>query len=243
MDVNVRKEGQIPAGSPWKQGTCQVQRNTVNINPQQLPKPDIPLCHQCQRSQKVLAELAIRHPWLTFPVLFKGQGVNQNRTPLVKLDIVGAGVLERHPQRQCFLLNSQRGKRSIFQLAEAPFIGVGYKSNPDWFDNQGGKVGNCRFRLHFLVGDEQVHLHKAGIQTRIHQHPVIRFTDAVDLPEQVAVTPEKKSAGIPERGSDARLTPGHASLRLPPVLPAVPPGRQVRPYFWRRTPSTSSSTT
>ena len=48
----------------------------------------------------MLAKLPVSHPGLALLVNFEGKGVDQHRPALVELDIVGAGIFERHARFQ-----------------------------------------------------------------------------------------------------------------------------------------------
>ncbi len=122
VQEQVHQQRQLETAGERQQPDRQVERHAIDIDPHQLPQAHIHVCHQAQRRQKMLAELAISHPRLAWLVDFEGERIDQNRATLVELDIVGAAVLERHAMLQGAFLDLQRSQGRILVLAEAPFV-------------------------------------------------------------------------------------------------------------------------
>ncbi len=125
--MDVGSQAEVPTGAGGKQPAGEVKRDTVDIDPHQLSQPYIPVGHQCQRRQEMLAELAIGDPWLPFLIHLERERIDQNRFTIEELDIIGAGILERHAGLDGPPLDREGCQGCIFQLAERPFIGIGYE--------------------------------------------------------------------------------------------------------------------
>src|SRR3972149_4698713 len=102
------QQTEIEPGLPRKQADRQVERYAVDGQPQELTQPDVAAAHERQRRQEMLAELAIGDPRIAFPIDLERQGVDQERAAAMKLNVVGAGVLERKAARQRPLLDIER---------------------------------------------------------------------------------------------------------------------------------------
>ena len=63
--------------------------------------------HQRQRRQEMLAHLAVSHPGLAFLVLLERERIHENWRAASELNVIGACVLQAHPEGERFLLNSQ----------------------------------------------------------------------------------------------------------------------------------------
>ena len=61
----------------------------------------------------MLAKLLIRHPRIALFVFLEGQRVDQRRMPVIELNVVRAGVLQRHLKPDRSNLNVQRDEGRI----------------------------------------------------------------------------------------------------------------------------------
>jgi len=102
-------------------------RYPVKVASKQLPQPDVSVTHQGQRRQEVLAELPVGYPRAALPVPLEGKRVDKDRLAFHELHVVGAAILEGHPELEGFPLDVERGEGCVFELAETPLIGVGYE--------------------------------------------------------------------------------------------------------------------
>ena len=132
----------------------------------------------------MLAKLTISHPGLAFLVGFEGEGVDQYRLSVVELNIVSVAIFRRHPhfKRQGLDLQSYQG--SIFELAEAPFIGIGDKIYSFRLDDFIRYLRNRGWNIHFYMRDYQVALNKLGIQSGLDPQIIISLTMTINLPVQ-----------------------------------------------------------
>lgn len=127
----------------------------------------------------MLAKLAVSCPGAAFLVEFKGEGIYEQETAVLELDVVRAGIFEGHAKLQGAFLQCQGGEGGLFELAKAPFVGVANEWHKVWLQDAIGGRGNGR--LYFLVGDEQAIFHQMLVQPRLHQVVVVGLVGLVDL--------------------------------------------------------------
>ena len=147
----------------------------------------------------MLAELAVGHPGRAFLIFFEGEGVDQQRAAGAKLDIVGAGILEDHARVQRFFGDGEGQQGRVFELAEAPFVGVRNKGQLLRADHARGKTRFGRLNVHFIMRHQRAGLHQAGIQAGRHQQVVVLAVRLVDLAVKYAFLTEEESTGVAER--------------------------------------------
>jgi len=195
----VQKELDPQPRSPGQEGAGQPERNTIDVDPRELPELGAPIRDQRERSQEVLTKLAPCHPGRPLCVRLERKRIDEDRLPLVELDVVGTRVLERHAEIQSNPLDLEGRERRILEFAKAPLVGIRderQRAGPK--DPVGGAAARGRDR-DFLVGDQQSALHQRVIQPRRHQPIVICRIAAVDLPVDDAVALEYEPTGIAKR--------------------------------------------
>ena len=89
---------------------AELERDTVEIRAEQHP--------QEKRHEEVLTELPVRYPGRAFDSRLKRQGVDEERMPVTELYVVGAGVPEHEIARESAILDREREKRRVPELAE-----------------------------------------------------------------------------------------------------------------------------
>ena len=124
VHVDVHGKARLEPGPPGQERAREIQGDAVDVDPQQLAEPDVPVGHERQRCKEVLAELPVCHPGIPFPVTFEREGIDEERSPLVELDVVGTGILEGHPVLQRDPLDIQGDQCSFFELAKRPLVGI-----------------------------------------------------------------------------------------------------------------------
>ena len=123
--MEMEKERRPPFRSERQEGRGQVEGDAVEMDAEELAQADVAKAHQRERSQEVLAILAIGRPGLPFDGPAQGQGVDEDRAATQELDVVGAGVGQGQAAAQGPLLDLERGQGGVLKLAEAPLEGVG----------------------------------------------------------------------------------------------------------------------
>ena len=94
------------------------------MDSQELTQGGIHEGHECQRSEEVLTELAVRHPGLSFVDWPKDRVSMSTRASADKLNVIRARVTQHGTMGECDALDRERGKRRGPELPETPLIGV-----------------------------------------------------------------------------------------------------------------------
>ena len=185
-----------------QEGSRQVEGDAVEVHPEETPQPGVPMGHQRQGCEKVLAELAVGDPRRSLPVGFEGERVDQDRSTPMILNVVRARVLERHSEPHRGLLHPQRREGRVLELTERPLIGVGDEG--DALGSQ-GEVSVAAFGFdpgRLLVGNQQVLAGELGIESGAHQLLVVGRVAPVDLSVDHARALEDEPAGIAKGGAE-----------------------------------------
>src|ERR1051325_6490110 len=103
--MDMGKQACLEPGAAWEQAACKVEWNAVDVRAQHLPQPDVGSAHQGQRSEEMLTELPIGGPGAALLIALEGKRVDHHRLSGPKLDVVGAGILERHPEPKRLFLD------------------------------------------------------------------------------------------------------------------------------------------
>ena len=72
----------------------------------------------------MLAELAVGYPGQAWLISLEGKRINKYWLAGLKLDVIGAGILERHVILQRSAGNGECQNCRILQLAKRPFIWI-----------------------------------------------------------------------------------------------------------------------
>ncbi len=178
---------------------AELERDTVEIRAEEHARPNVLFAHQEQRHEEVLTELPVRHPRRAFNSGLKREGVDEERTAVTELHVVGAGVPEHEVARKGAILDRERQERCVLELAERPFIGVGDERNPLGLEHRArlGRRGVVERRL--VVRNEESVVRQLTIQTRRQEGVERGFERSVDLAVNDAVAGEDEPAGIAER--------------------------------------------
>ncbi len=215
MDVN--EQGRREPGPPRQQTTGEIERNTVNIAAQQLVEPDVDMGHERQRRQEMLTELSIGDPGITRLSDLEGQGIDQHRPAFQELDVVGAGVLERHAVLEGLELDVEGRERGVLERGERPLVGIRDEWNEPWLDHLVGPGFQLGGGMCFLMADEPSSGDQLVVQTGTFQVFVMSAIRGVDPAIQDAVLPENEPAWITKRGVQNPVTIRHCAVRLRPV--------------------------
>ena len=81
VKMKVQRETESNPRSPWQEPGRKIQRYAVEVGAAELAQSDVRQAHQCQRRQKMLAKLPVRHPWLSFVILFQRKRIDEDRPP------------------------------------------------------------------------------------------------------------------------------------------------------------------
>ena len=194
----------MEVGTPGKELHDEIQRQAVEVDPEQLAGPRVPVLHQGQRRQEVLAELAVSVPGRPFGPPFEGERVDEHRLSVAELDVVGTGVPQGHAELKGPPLDRKRGERRVPELGGTPLVRVGHERDGLGSEHlvgirRGGQVG-----AHFLVRDQQSRGHEVLAEPRLDELVELRLEGPVDLPVENAVSTEQESARISERARQDR---------------------------------------
>ena len=166
---------------------------------------------------EMLAELPVRHPRPTFLVSLERKRIDHDRAAVHELDVIRAGILERHLVSQREPLHAKRQQGRVLQLAEAPLVGI--RDERDLGREQRAVMtgrGGRRW-LDFLVRDQPVLLHQCLVQARLHQGCVIVGVGLIDLAVDLVLVAKDEPAGVPERGPDGVINHDRSRALLRPV--------------------------
>jgi len=187
MDVGGKARPQT--GSKRKQPARQIHGNPVDKNPGKLVELKILIGDEQQRVEKMLAELPVGHP-RSQPEFLEGQRIDENRLPVNKLDVEGAGVLEGHPKIKGLFLDFKCGQSRLFELREAPLIRIGdegYDLGPDDFIGR-LRVGGRDVGL--LMADKEALLRQRFVEPARKEQVIIVLIGPVDLSVKCALALE-----------------------------------------------------
>ena len=154
MHPKVEEEGEATVGPPWQELHHQIERQAVEVGTQQLTGPGVPIAHQCEWRQEVLAELTISGPWTALGPPFERQRVDEDRLPPAELDVVAARVPQGHAGPQGPALDGQRGERGVPELGGTPLIGIGHERDDFRTKNLVGIRRGREVQFHFFVRDQ-----------------------------------------------------------------------------------------
>ena len=127
----------------------EVERNSIDVQPGQLAQPRVTKRHQCEGRDEVLAELPVGDPRLPWRQALEGQRIDEDRARALKLDIVGAGIFQRHTMLHREQLNLKGQQRRVPELPGLLALPVLQQARAavDVTD-QRSKVKDQRSRLH-----------------------------------------------------------------------------------------------
>ncbi len=166
VQAQVHEQRNLEPGASGEQGDSQIERESIDMEAEELSQSDIRIGHNRQRRQEVLAELAVGDPGFSLLQPFKGKRINQNRPSLKELQVEGACVLERHVVIDRHLLDLKRCESGVLQLAEGPFIGIGDEGQNFGANDFVGQLGNSGLRWNLFMRQEQTGLYKVSIKAR-----------------------------------------------------------------------------
>ena len=183
---------------PRQQRGGEVERHPVDVLAQHESQAHVAVGHQRERRQEVLTELPVGDPRRPLGQAFERQGVDQHGTAAMELDVVRAGVAERHAVVHRRRLEPEREQRGVPELREAPFVGVGDERDDLGTEHAGGAALGREGRV-LLVRDQKTGVVQRGPQTRGLEQVVVRGGGRVDVAVQDAVAAEQVAARIAER--------------------------------------------
>ena len=146
----------------------------------------------------MLAKLSVGHPGAAFSILLEGKRIDKDRLPSYELYVVGTTIPEGHPELEGFLLDIERSEGSVLELAEAPFVGVGYERYLLRPYHLVGKLRSRAWQGDFFVGDYQSSLHQSLVEPGLYQAVVVILVDGINLTIDRTIMPENEPARIPE---------------------------------------------
>ena len=177
----------------------------------------------------MLTELAVGRPGLAFLVDFEGQAIDEHRAAADKLNIVSRGIFQDHAPLQGFFLQVQGEQRGIFELAEAPLVGVGDEGDEFRLQDQIslGWVGGINRR--YRAGDQFAGFHQAVKQAGSRHLIVVRFVGNINLTIECIVYAKEKTRRVAKR-CRVRVRFNRHPLSCPPLFPGV----LLEPWSLRR---------
>ena len=124
MEVEVGRQPQVEPRPAGKQPRGEVERDAVDEVAQHEAAARVAMRHERQRREEVLAELAVRRPWLGRLGDFEAEAVDEDRPPGVELDVVGARVAQPHSRVERARLDLEGQERGLLELREGPLVGI-----------------------------------------------------------------------------------------------------------------------
>ena len=156
----------------------------------------------------MLAKLSVGSPRLPLSIGLERKGIDEYRLGVLKLDVIGAAVFQGHAEIKRLFLYSKCEERCLFQLAEAPFIGVGNEGNIFRLDNFVYGVRQGMLSSRFLMGYQPPGFAKSTVKAGTYQALVVVLITNVDLAVYRAVMRKNESAWIPKRGGKDSVNRG-----------------------------------
>ena len=205
MKMDVKEQRRPPFRTGGQEGGGQIEGDAVQVDPQQLGQPDVPKAHQRERGQEMLAILAVGRPGLAFDGPAQGQGVDEDGPAPQELDVVGAGVDQRHAAAKSALLDIERGQGRVLELAEAPLVGIGDERDLLGADQLGDVLAALDERRHLFVRHEKARGRELFIKPRGHEVVIMGAAGRPYRPMEDAVDAEDEARGVAERGRKGAL--------------------------------------
>ena len=112
----------------------------------------------------MLAELAVGHPGGAFLIGGERKRVDEHGTALVELDVVRAGVLQRHAFFQSQLLDAKGGQGRVFQLGKAPLVGIADEGHELRLEDPDSIIALGQIEGNLAMRDEQAFFGQEVIQ-------------------------------------------------------------------------------
>jgi len=197
----MQEQPQVEARGKRQQLGRQSQRDAVQALGQEQPQIEVGLRHQCQRRQKMGAELPVGRPGLVAGGL-KGQQVDEDGPAVLELYVVCRGIFEHHAMLQGQQLDAQGQQRGVLQLGKRPLVGVGNKR--DLLHRQSGDATRNGMVRQDGEGNQVFFLQQRILEARFQEQTeifaIIRFYAAADFSPRGAI---HSSGRIAERSGDA----------------------------------------
>ena len=124
VEVDVRQQAEVEPGPPRQQAAGEIQRDPVGVGTEQAREPDVASGDQRQRSQEVLAELAVGDPRRALVERLERERIDQDGPGIAELDVVRRRILELPAFGHRLELRVERQERGIAQLAEGPLVRI-----------------------------------------------------------------------------------------------------------------------
>ncbi len=244
VQVDVAAEAEREPGPRGEECRREIERDAVEVVAEQPAEPDVPVRHERQRGEEVLAELAVGDPRRPGRGPAQRQRVDEDRPAAIELDVVRARVAELEPGLDGSSLDLEREQGRGLQLAEGPLVGI--RDERDRLGPDDGerdrRIGGER-EIDRLVRDQEPGLLESVEESGLGERVPLVAGGVVDLPEQDAVAavdePERVAPGTwirPDGGLDHSFESVSAGAEAVAVARSSPRTRcQTRAICVRRT--------